>query len=150
MRIWVSSPCIEWNGYVYLREHMDIPTVLFWLEWHWTFYFTNFVICFERKYYLFPAWWWNLEAFITQENMLIRHLCEHDTNILFISAFKMAELYRFIQICPHVTSKKSIVFSSLLFSGRSINQPILMNIFFALRIFRKMQYRPYCFVTHHR
>ena len=30
-------------------------------------------------------------------NMLIRHLCEHDTNILFTS-FKMAELYRFIQM----------------------------------------------------
>ena len=85
------------------------------------------------------------------EIMLIRHLCEHDTNILFISAFKMAELYRFIQICPRVTSKKSIVFSPLLFSGgQSINQPILLNIFFALRIFRKMQYRPYCFVAHHR
>ena len=50
-------------------------------------------------------------------NMLIRHLYEHDTNILFTSAFKMAELYRSIQICPHGTSKKSIVFSPLLFSG---------------------------------
>ena len=84
-------------------------------------------------------------------NMLIRHLCEHDTDILFTSAFKMAELYRFIQICPHGTSKKSIVFSPLLFSGgQSINQPIHMNIFFALRMFREMQYRPYCFVIHHR
>ena len=87
---------------------------------NWPFYFTNFVCCCERKYYLFPAWWWNLEAFITPENMLIRHLCEHDSNILFTSAFKMAELYRFIQIFPHVTNKKSIVFSPLLFSvGRS-------------------------------
>ena len=42
--------------------------------------------------------------------MLIRHLCEHDSNIFFTSAFKMAELYRFIQICPHVTGKKIIVF----------------------------------------
>ena len=42
-------------------------------------------------------------------NILIRHLCEHDTDILFTAAFKMAELYRFIQICPHGTSKKSIV-----------------------------------------
>ena len=41
-----------------------------------------------------------LEAFIAPENMLIRHLCEHDTNILFTSAFRMTELYRFIQICP--------------------------------------------------
>ena len=72
-------------------------------------------------------------------NMLIRHLCEHDTDILFTSAFKMVELYRFIQICSHVTSKKSIVFSPLLFSGgQSINQSIHMNIFFALRMFREI------------
>ena len=82
-------------------------------------------------------------------NLLFRHLCEHDTDILFTSAFKMAELYRFIQICLHVTSKKSIVFSPLLFSeGQSINQSIHMNIFFALRMFREMRYRPYCFVNH--
>ena len=72
-------------------------------------------------------------------NMVIRHLCEHDTDILFTSAFKMAELYRFIQICLHGTSKKSIVFSPLLFSGgQSINQSIHMNIFFALRMFREI------------
>ena len=29
-------------------------------------------------------------------NMLIRHLCEHDIDILLTSAFKMAELYRFV------------------------------------------------------
>ena len=72
-------------------------------------------------------------------NMLIKHLSEHDSNILFTSAFKMAELYRFIQICPHVTSKKK---HSFLFSvDRSkINLYLyyIMNIFFALRIFRKM------------
>ena len=50
-------------------------------------------------------------------NMLIRHLCEHDADILFTSAFKMAELYRFIQICLQGTSKNGIVFSPLLFSG---------------------------------
>ena len=84
-------------------------------------------------------------------NMLIRHLCEHDTDILFTSAFKLAELYRFIQICLHGTSKKSIVFSPLLFSGvQSINESIHMNIFFALRMFREMRYRPYCFAIHRR
>ena len=84
-------------------------------------------------------------------NMLIRHLCEHDTDILFTSAFKMAELYRFIQIFLHGTSKKSIVFSPLLLSGgKSINQSIHMNIFFDLRMFREMRYRPYCFVIDHR
>ena len=31
-------------------------------------------------------------------NMLIKHLCVHDNDILFTSAFKMAEPYRFIQI----------------------------------------------------
>ena len=80
-------------------------------------------------------------------NMLIRHLCEHDTDILFTSTFKMAELYRFVIMG---LAKKSIVFSSLLFSGQSINQSIHMNIFFALRMFREMGYRPYCFVIHHR
>ena len=40
------------------------------------------------------------------QSVLIRHLCEHDTDILFTSAFKMAELYRFIQICLHGTSRK--------------------------------------------
>ena len=40
-------------------------------------------------------------------NMLIGHLCEHDTDILFTSAFKIAKLYRFIQICLHGTSKKT-------------------------------------------
>ena len=55
----------------------------------------------------------------------IWHMCEHDTDILYTSAFKMAELYRFIQICLHGTSKKSIDFSPLLFSGgQSINQSI--------------------------
>ena len=84
-------------------------------------------------------------------NMLIRHLCEHDTDILFTSAFKMTELYRFVQIYLHGTSKKSIVFSPLLFSGgHSINQSIHVNIFFALRMFREMRYRPYYFVIHHR
>ena len=34
MRIWVSSPSIEWNSYVYLREHMEIHIELLWLEWH--------------------------------------------------------------------------------------------------------------------
>ena len=59
------------------------------------------------------------------ENGLIRHLCKHDTDILFTSAFKMAELYRFIQICLHGTNKKSIIFSQLLYSGgQSINQSI--------------------------
>ena len=72
-------------------------------------------------------------------NMLIRHLCEHDTDILFTSAFKMAELYRFIQICFPTAS-----------GGQSINQSVHMNIFFALRMFREMRYRPYCFVIHHR
>ena len=65
-------------------------------------------------------------------NVLTRHLCEHDTDILFTSAFKMAELYRFIQICLHETSKKSIVFSPLFSGGQSINQSIHMNTFFAL------------------
>ena len=84
-------------------------------------------------------------------SVLIRHLYEHDTDILFTSAFKMAEFYRFIQICLHGTSKKSIVFSQLLFSGgQSINQSIHMNILFALRMFREMRYRPYCFVIHRR
>ena len=83
-------------------------------------------------------------------NMLVKHLREHDTDILFTSAFKMAKLYRFIQICLHGTSKKSIVFPSLLFSGgQSINQSIHMNIFFALSMFREMRYRPYCFVIPH-
>ena len=39
--------------------------------------------------------------------LLIWHLCEHDIDILFTSAFKMAESYRFIQICLHGTSKKA-------------------------------------------
>ena len=68
-------------------------------------------------------------------NVLIMQLCEHDTDILFTSAFKVAELYRFIQICLHGTSKKSIIFSPLLFSGgQSINQSIHMNTFFALAL----------------
>ena len=110
MRVWVSSPSIEWNGYVYLREHMEIPhrVTLTWMA------FTK------------------IDHFILQ--------------ILFTSAFKMAELYRFIQICPHVTSKKNHSFLTASIFSRSIkNQPILLNIFFALRTFRKMQYRPYCF-----
>ena len=84
-------------------------------------------------------------------NMLIMHLGEHDTDILFTSAFKMAELYRFILICLHWTSKKSLVFKPLLFSGgQSINQSMPMNIFFARRVFREMRYGPSCFVIHHR
>ena len=39
--------------------------------------------------------------------VLIRHLREHDVDILFTSAFKMAEFYRSIQICLHGTSKKA-------------------------------------------
>ena len=78
------------------------------------------------------------------------NLYEHGNNILFTSAFKMAEIYRFIQICLHGTSKKSIVFLPLLFSGQSINQSIHINIFFARRMFREMRYRPYCFVIHRR
>ena len=60
-------------------------------------------------------------------SVLIRHLCEHDNDILFTSAFEMVEFYRFIQICLHGTSKKSIVFSPLQFSGQSINQSIHMD-----------------------
>ena len=29
-------------------------------------------------------------------SVLIRHLCEHDPDILFTSAFEMADLYRFV------------------------------------------------------
>ena len=66
-------------------------------------------------------------------NMLIRYLCEHDTDILITSAFKMAELYRFIPICLHETSKKSIVFSPLLFSGdQSINQSLIFYTYLAV------------------
>ena len=51
----------------------------------------------------------------------------------------------------NTTSTFCFVFSPLLFSGgQSINQSIHMNIFFALRMFRKRRYRPYCFVIHHR
>ena len=54
-------------------------------------------------------------------SVLIRHLCKHDTDILFTFCL----LYRSIQICLHGTSKKNIVFSPLLFSGgQSINQSI--------------------------
>ena len=63
-------------------------------------------------------------------SVLIRHLCEHEFDILFTSAFKMAEDYRFIQICLRGTRKNSIVLSPLLFSGgQSINQSMHMNIF---------------------
>ena len=83
--------------------------------------------------------------------MLIRNSCERDTDILFTSAFKMAELYRFILICPHGTSKKKHSFlTASIFRGQSINQPIHMNIFFALRMFCEMRYGPYCFVILHR
>ena len=84
-------------------------------------------------------------------SVLITHLCEHDNDILFTFAYKMAEFYRFIQIYLHGSSKKSIVSSPLLFSGgQSINQSIHMNIFCALRVFREMRYWPYCIVIHHR
>ena len=57
------------------------------------------------------------------------------------------DLHRFVFMG---LAKKSIVFSSLLFSGgQVINQSIHMNIFFAQRMFREMRYRPYCFVIHH-
>ena len=48
-------------------------------------------------------------------NMLIRYLCEHDTDILFTFCIQNGRIYRFIQICLHGTSKNSIVFSPLLF-----------------------------------
>ena len=71
-------------------------------------------------------------------SVLIGHLCEHDTNILFTSTFKVAEFYRFV-FMGIAKKQKSIVFSPLLFSGaRSIKQSIHMNIFFALRMFREM------------
>ena len=111
----------------------------------------QFFCLFWTKIFPFPCTMVKFGSIYYAGNMLIRHLCEHDTDILFTSAFKMAELYRFIQICPHVTSKKSIVFSPLLFlGGQSINQSIHMNIFFALRMFWELRYRPYCFVIHHR
>ena len=151
MRIWVSSPSIEWNGYVYLREHMEIPTELLWLEWRsqkLTISFHKFCCLLWTKILPFPCMMVKFGRIHYAGNMLIRHLCEHDSNILFTSAFKMAELYRFIQICPHVTSKKN---HSFLFSvDRSkINLYLyyIMNIFFALRIFRKMQYRPLLLFT---
>ena len=145
MRTWVSSPSIEWNSYVYLMEHMDIPTEWFDLNGihkqftRYIFYFTFFLL------------WTEILPFLCMMVKFgsIRHLCEHGTDILFTSAFRMVELFRFIQICLHGTNKKSIVFSPLLFSGvQSINQSIHMNIFFALRMFREMRYRPYCCVIH--
>ena len=76
------------------------------------FYFTIFLVV-------------NENITISLHDGEIWHMCEHDTDILYTSAFKMAELYRFIQICLHGTSKKSIDFSPLLFSGgqsiKSIN-----------------------------
>ena len=156
MRIWVSSPSIEWNSYVYLREHMEIPTELLWLEWHSQkcypqILFYNYFCLFWTKILPFPCTMVKFGSIYYTGNVLIRHLCEHDTDILFTSAFKMAELYRFIQICLQRTCKENIVFSPLLCSGgQSINQSIHMMIFFALRMFREMRYRPYCFVIHHR
>ena len=133
MRIWVSSPSIEWNSYVYLREYMDIPTEWLWLEWHSPkFTYTYFI---PKFYFTFFLLWTKILPFLCvmvkfgsiyyTVSVLTRHLCEHDTDILFTSAFKMSELYRFIQICIHGISKKSRVFLPLLFSGdQSINQSI--------------------------
>ena len=81
-------------------------------------------------------------------NMLIWHLCEYDTDILFTSAFKTGRTLQIYTDLSMGLAKKSIISSSLLFSGQSINQSIHMNIFFALRMFCEMRYRPYCLVIH--
>ena len=126
MRIWVSSPSIEWNSYLYLREHTDIPTEWLWLEWH-SQKLTIYVFYPQILFYNFLLLWTNILPFPCMMvkfgsiyytgSVLIRHLCEHDTDILFTSAF--------IQVCLHGTWKKSRVFSPLLISGgQSINQSI--------------------------
>ena len=56
------------------------------------FCFTIFFVC-ERKYYFFLCM--RVKFGSVAPEVLIRHLCEHNTDILFTSAFKMAELYRF-------------------------------------------------------
>ena len=40
-------------------------------------------------------------------SVLIRQLCEDDTDILFTSPLKMTEFYRFIQVCLNGTSKET-------------------------------------------
>ena len=119
---------------------MGIPTEWLSLEWHsqgniWTYQQSDFHLnsipqnlpytyFIPKFYFTIILLWRKILPFLCMM-VLIRHLCEHDTNILFTSAFKMAGLYRFIQICLHGTSKTSIVFSPLLFSGgQSINQSI--------------------------
>ena len=153
MRIWVSSPSIERNSYVYLREHMEIPTELLWLEWHSQkltisyfiakYYFTIFLFVVNENI-TFSLHDGEIWKHLLPRNVWIRHLC-----LLLHSKWQnFTDLYRFVFMG---LAKKSIVFSPLLFSGgQSINQSIHMNIFFALRMFREMRYRPYCFVIHHR
>ena len=45
-------------------------------------------------------------------SMLIRHLCEHDNDILFTFAFKMAEFYRLYRFA-FVAKKHSFLTASI-------------------------------------
>ena len=135
MRIWISSPSIDRNSYVDLREHMDIPTEWLRLEWHspkltiYVFYLPIFLLLRTKI----------LGGIYYTGSVLISNLSECQRHSKWQNS---RELYIFVFMG---LAKKRIVFS-LLSGGHSINQSIHMNIFFALRMFREMQYGPYCFV----
>ena len=99
-----------------------IDHILFYLQ----ILFYKCVCLLWTKILPFPCMMVKFRSIYYAGNMLIRNLCEHDTDILFISAFKMAELYRFIQICPHGTSKKKHSFLTA-FIFQEVNQ--LINLY---------------------
>ena len=152
MRIWVSSPSIEWNGHVYLREHMEIPTELLWLEWH----SQNLTILFYKFFCLLWTKILPFSCMMVKFSHLLRRkyvklcICVNMTpTFVYFCIQNGRTLQIYTDFVLMGLAKKSIVFSPFLFSGsQSINQR--MNIFFALRMFREMRYRPYCFVIHHR